>query len=265
MPASSDALVRPPLARAALPWLALAAALSGVLLDLASHAIAQPWAAPVFASLALSCALWVRSPAVRPIAPALGWVLAALAGVAGALLAAADAARFGRLALPLAVVGLALRTGKPSLGLALGSVWLVPLPHALLRAASPELEGAWLEVARQILGDGARALAPSLRPEDSGLALAWWLAGAGYLRATTNGARILAALRRAIASALAAFPLQVAAILAASAMATANGGSLRTAEIWLHAIAPVALPVAIWIAALAPAIVRARGGPREHR
>ena len=99
-------------------WLAVTAALSPVLIDTVSHVMREPAARPaVFFVLAFAARAWT-SPPEAPRAPWLGFGLALVAALAAAALAAADWPRFGRLAIPLSALGLAARSGRPTLAIA---------------------------------------------------------------------------------------------------------------------------------------------------
>ncbi|MEZ4218700.1 MAG: hypothetical protein R3E88_19665 [Myxococcota bacterium] len=247
MPTSADERAPSP-PSSAVAGLALAAALSPVLVDLVRHAAANAFATPcLFFAVALVVAA-ARARREPPRAPALGLALAGVAGVAGALLAAADWPRFGRLALPLGVLGLAFRTGRPTPRAAVLAIWLVPLPHFVAALPSPVLERTWLSFADALVAPrGATSI--RLVAEDAGLALAWWLAGAGYARALAVGAKPAHALRLCLGGAIAAFPFQLAAVAAALAIAASPRGGAVAAQTWLHVVVPIAVPALALVAA----------------
>jgi len=222
-------------------WLAVTAALSPVLVDTLRHALHEPAARPaLFFVLALAARAW-RSPRETLRAPWFGFGLALISALAAAALAAADWPRFGRVAIPLCILGLAARGGRPTLPIAAISLWCVPLPSLVIAAASPELETTWLRLASLVTGD-ATPLDFSLQPADGGLGLAWSLAGAGYLRALSLGRSGVHAVPLCLAGALAALPVQLFAIVGiAFASLSASPASLppETAGWILHEVFPM--------------------------
>ncbi|MEE3331031.1 MAG: hypothetical protein VX246_09195 [Myxococcota bacterium] len=194
-------------------WLAVTAALSPVLVDTVTHALRDPAARPaLFFALAFAARAWT-SPRETPRSSWFGFGLALVAALAAAALAAADWPRFGRLAIPLCALGLSARGGRPTLAVAGIALWCVPLPSLIVDAASPGLETTWLRLAG-LVTPKATSLGFSLIPADGGLALAWSLAGAGYLRALSLGRTGVHALPLCLAGALAALPIQLFAIVA---------------------------------------------------
>jgi hypothetical protein len=216
---------------ASLAWIALAAALSPLLVDLAQHWIDEPWALPsaAFLPLWLRCAYTDASPP-RPRWDGYAWLALALAlevvAVGGGM------PRYGRPAVPLAVLGLARVLGHPTPARALVALWLVPVPWVLQQASQPALEA--------LLGAGVAALGLPLRVDreadalagaagvlpvsaaDSGLALAGLLAGLGWYAAASSGASLRAAACAALRRAALAPALQAAVWAAAIALLSAG-------------------------------------------
>lgn len=215
-------------------WVALAAALSASLIDLAIHVGATSWARGtlIFPLLFAYCAARDTSPQ----RPSRDGLLPLVLGVALSLVAVGGGmARVGRPGIALAVIGLARLTGRPSLGVALLSIWWIPLPTQIIEALAPGLEAAAAHVAAQVataLGvasqiDARHAgaiwlVAPAGRlelfPSDAGLALAWSFAGLGWFVAVRRQAPLAAAARVALGWLVVALPLQLVALAIACAV-----------------------------------------------
>ncbi|MGH0037024.1 MAG: hypothetical protein ACQGVK_18520 [Myxococcota bacterium] len=219
-------------------WAALALALSPVVFELASE---LPETRFGWSLLLAPLLLWrAERTAGGPSAPApaaLGWgfIVVALAlellGLAGDLLFAAG------LAIPVAVLGMALATGRPSPQHAVLLFWLVPIPTAAHLLGTPRLEsavallGAWpwqvvgvpLEVAGPLIRLGGGLL--EVTPYHDGLHLAVLLAGIGWYAGVRRCEGLLGAARCAAAGALLALPGQaLAAVVAAGLLAAGLGG-----------------------------------------
>jgi hypothetical protein len=204
-------------------WVALAICFSPVLVDLARHFAAEPWAmyALLFPPLLAWCVLCERpdaSSARTGAALLVIGLLVELVAVGGGVV------RLGRLGLPLAVIGMSRAFGLLSARAALLSAWWVPLPHAVISLPSPALETAWLHVAAWPLhlvgadlavegssvGAGAGEL--TLSASEGGLPLAALLSGLGWYASVRLGEGFWRCVQRAAIWALIAFPLQVAAL-----------------------------------------------------
>ncbi len=216
-------------------WIALAAALSPLLVDLAVHEATNEWArgAAIFPLLLAYCA-W-RDPA--PPRPARDGLVLLVLGVAIAFIGVGGGMpRAGRPGLALSVIGLARMTGRPSLRVALLALWMIPLPTQIIEAFAPGLDALVANVAAHVataLGvaahvDASRVFALwlvvpagrlALFPGDGGLALAWSFAGLGWFVALRREASLTAAAQSALRWMLAAFPLQATALALASAIA----------------------------------------------
>jgi hypothetical protein len=204
-------------------WLALATCFSPVLVDLAWHLAAEPWAlyVLVFPPLLARCALREQpgAPSVRT-----GAALLAIGLVIELVAVGGGVVRLGRLGLPLAAIGLGRAFGLLSPRAALFSLWWVPVPQAVISLPSPALETAWLQVAAwplNLLGadvavenalarTGAGELA--LSAPAGGLPLAALLSGLGWYFSARLGAKLSRCARRAATWAVLAFPIQVAAV-----------------------------------------------------
>lgn len=233
--AGSDAAPRPTL----LPWLALLVAFSPVIVDLAGHQLANPWARyALWFPLLLALCIGARSgpvPARRVGALLLG------AGLALELFGVfAGAVRLGRPGLVLGAIGTGLCFGLARPRELLLAIFAIPVPAALMRAVSPALPEALLAVATLPLdSDGGLGLGFA----DSGLPLVALLAGLSWyhsLRARLPWPRAVA---RAALWALLGLPLQVA-ILAVAAAGLTLGIDAATA--WpLHASWLLVAPIGI--------------------
>lgn len=226
-----------------LPWLALAVALSPVLAEWAGHLAEEPRARAALAGpLFLACA-WSG----RNAGP--GWLGAVLLSGALTLEAVALLAgpiAIGRLALPLALCGMALWAGAPSLRVALLSLWAVPIPHTLFWAVSPALEALVLKVAAEpvrllggsVLVEGYRAIVPGseliLRPGQGGVVTAFILSGAAWLWAVRRGHGLLRAAVAALAGLALGVPAQTALVTVAVALGSQGNPDLANAVL-VHA------------------------------
>jgi len=224
-----------------LVWSAFVIAFSPLLLDLFRHVLAHPWAGYglLFAVIlvTLACREPSRGPSHRD-----GYALLAAALVLQAVAVGGGFARWGRLAIPLGVMGLARLLGRPSPRVAALAFWAVPLPNFIAAAGSPLLERLWLEGAVMLLApfativvEGTKATAPrgvlALDAVSGGLALAALLSGLGWVSALHAWRGVGSALRTASLWGLAALPLQALCVLVALALSVA--GAPRAAQAWL--------------------------------
>jgi hypothetical protein len=184
--------------------------------DLARHLSAEPWAryALLFPGLFAWCALRTRGPVAASRSGAL-WIAAAVA--LQTLAIAGGVPRYGRPALPLALIGGARLLGLAPLRIALLPLLAIPIPTALVSVPSPALERIWLGLVAPWLDAGALI---SLRDPavmatggtlilihaDAGLPLAALLAGLAWYAGArlgwspvTTAAALLAALPTALA------------------------------------------------------------------
>jgi hypothetical protein len=214
-------------------WLGLGVAFSPVLLDLAEHLVAHPWtrSASIFPVL---LALAIRSNGGGVATKRLVWICVVLGVVIELIAASGGVLRLGRVGLVVAAFGILCGAGSARPSVALLLVWCVPLPSALMRIASPQLETTWGAAAAALLpgvtldpatsgpmlvanGQALRLTAP-----DAGLALGFGLAGLGWFAAVMvrrEGAR---AVGRALGWGIAIMPVQVA-LLAIGGLALAAG------------------------------------------
>ena len=216
-------------------WIALAAALSPLLVDLAAHEAGNVWArgAAIFPLLLAYCAWRDTSP---PLPSRDGLVLLVL-GVAVAFVGVGGGMpRVGRPGIALSVIGLARMTGRPSLRCALLALWVIPFPTQIIEALAPGLDAVVANLSAHVataLGVAAHVDAShvvalwlvvpagrlELFPGDGGVALAWTFAGLGWFVAVRSEATLTEAARIALRWMVAALPLQAAALALACAMA----------------------------------------------
>ena len=221
-------------------WVALAVALSPALTELIRHWVREPWAreSAVFVPLAIASA--VADPSwSRPHGA--GWLLVA-AGIALALFGSAGGlAAIGRLAIPLAVIGMALATGHPAARIALIALFVVPVPFSIVSVISLAGERVVVQLAVQaarllgadwVAGGGTIGTAAGelrLRAPDLGLPLAHLLAGMGYCTGIASGASALRSGSRGLLWAAWALPAQVLALVVSSGMLAVAGANAARA------------------------------------
>ena len=220
--------------------LALVLALSPILREFAGHVLDQPWTAY---ALPFPFLLWhaaARSPREAPRWSAgLGWIAAAL--VLELIAVGGGVPRMGRPAIALAVIGWLRVTGLAPLPVALLALWLIPLPKAVSALASPGLERTWQEIALRIVPDAGRF---PVAHWDGGVRIVAMAAGLGWWAAVRQGGDVAAAFRRAAAFGALGLPLQVVAMILATALV--SFGHLEAAHLWLlHGV---------WIVTLAGAL-----------
>lgn len=192
-PMQPKAVLRAP-NQSALPTYLLASgllfALSPVLYDWALHVVEEPAARyaamfPLLFLFGLS-----RTEKIRGRADGYLWLL--LAGLVAVICIGGGFTRFGRLAVPLAVIGLCRASGLASFRGACLMLWFVPLPHFVQALAWPEGAVLWFQLGISMLSPldmrlmveppavaafGSRIL---LQPVDSGLSLMVMLSGLAY-------------------------------------------------------------------------------------
>jgi hypothetical protein len=260
-------------AAAGLAALALAAALSPVLVELARHLAAEPAARyvllfpPLFARAAARDLRGGSASRGRG-----GWLLLG-AGLALELLAfGGGMPKLARPALPLAVIGLCRALGLCAPRTALLAIFFVPVPYAACSFASPALERLWfgaavallrpagaevaIEASRDFLFDVAGAGGSlAVRSWDGGLPLAVLAAGLAWYGSLPAGS-----LRRTGLAALAGLGLQAPIALAAVALLAAGhagaGAAVRDHAFWAvalvglvcaeRAVGPARAPAARW-------------------
>lgn len=224
-----------------LVWSAFVIAFSPLLLDLFRHVLAHPWAGYGLLFVVLLVARAYREPS-RGLSHRDGYVLLAAALVLQAVAVGGGFARWGRLAIPLGVMGLARLLGRPSPRVAALAFWAVPLPNFIAAVGSPLLERSWLEGAATLLApfvtivvEGTKATAPGgvlmLDAVSGGLPLLALLSGLGWVSALDPWRGAGSALRTAVLWSLAALPLQALCVLAALVLTVA--GAPRAAQAWL--------------------------------
>lgn len=228
-------------------WLALAAATSPVILDLLQHWIAEPWAR-YSAIFALPLVVAATTPSeVGPRRSGYLWLGLAIAVELVAVGAAIP--RVGRPSLPLAILGAFRLLGVGSLRAWVLALWLIPVPHYLLRFGSPELERVYLELAvalwqafgatLELAGSTVRAASGELelRAWDAGLPLCALISGLVWWAALRRGTPIGRTVVRAGLGGLVALPVQALGVSLAvgclAAGAPRVGRALLGHGLWL--------------------------------
>lgn len=233
------------------PWLALLAAFSPVLVDLARNLAEDPKVrVTLLAPLLLLLALRER-PAEAAPSQRDGAVAIAI-GVALEMLGIATRSwSIARLGLPVAALGLARWMGRPP-GVSMALLFFaIPLPDSVVSLPSPALEAALARAAAAILrvpgasveAIGLSLVAPAgridLLPVDGGASLAVALGALGWYSAARVGAGVGLAVLRAALACLLAMPLQLLALLVTGVLLAVG---LRDAgELWLRQGAWIAL------------------------
>ena len=192
--------------------------------DLAAHFAREPWSryALVFPLLFLWCALHEG----RPSASRSGLLWIGAGALIQGLALAGGVLRFGRHALPLAILGAVRLLGMARLRTALLLMACVPLPSSVASLASPTGERAWLFLAAPALGPGAhlsyaeRSVTGvtgtlALRHADAGLVLASLALGLAWYAGIRLGWGAAATAAALAAGALAAVALQALATVSA--------------------------------------------------
>jgi len=222
-------------------WTAFLVAFSPIFFDVAEHARQQPWAAWSLV-FALLLAVLARRDFSREERNRAGYVLLGLALLLEAFAIVGGPMRWGRLAIPLGVFGLARILGRPSQGVAALACWTVPVPWAIVSRGSPLLEYIWLRLAAATLSSFApisvhrgSAAWPggtlSLDPSDGGLPLMALLSGVGWIYSLQGGCGLSRSLRTVAVWGHAGRPMQMVAVLIALALAV--GGKAEAARAWL--------------------------------
>jgi hypothetical protein len=242
-----------------MPWLGLSAAFSPVLAGMAKTFWEIPPSrpallAPVLLVLALTRIPMDPAPARRD--GLLGLVLGLLLALFGV---AAETEFIARIGLPVAALGLARYLGRPNPRTLALLLFALPLPGTLLMMASPGLErtlgkltllvteglGAPLElVGRTLVGTAGRI---ELDPPVNGLALVPMLAGLGWYASIRVGADLWTGVKRVLAFAALALPLQLAGLVVAAGLLW--GGSSDSGKLWLsHGLwLTIAVSGLVWV------------------
>jgi len=247
-------------------WIALAAALSPVLVDLARHWSSTPWSrySLVFPILFVAR---IRSEPSRPSPARDGWAWIAAALALELVAVAGGVTKLGRAALPLAVWGGCRLYGLTGPATVVLVAFAVPVPHGLNELASPALETGLAHGAARVarlLGAAPQVLDPpqlvvgrealALTPADGGLPVVALLAGLGWHAGLVLREGAVACARRALSWAALGIPLQAVALTGAVALTAVSGASAARALL-THAVWPA---VAIAGLARARALARAR-------
>jgi len=233
-------------------WAATTVAFSPVLVDLARHALEQPWALYPVAFWLLFIQETRRAEGAAPRVIT-GMVLIAVGLILELLMLRAGWPRMARPGWLAAAFAVCLLVGRPSLRTATLILWWIPLPHAVAALASPALEtwiatpAAWLlelsgmtarleQDGRAVFLQLADATLP-IRGPDAGIPLAALLFGFGWHDALRRGSTICLGLRRALLGGLLALPLQTAFIGLAAFLAAF--GAPDAGRAWLDYCVPV--------------------------
>jgi len=226
-------------------WAALGAALSPALADLLEHLAGEPPDRYVVVAAVLIAASLGGAGATTPRSsprPALGLTVLAAAVLLELLGIASGSWSIARLAIPIAVLGMALSGGPLSPPVALLAFGLIPVPNFIVTVGTPEVESAlarWLagavgpvveiEAAGPLLRSAGGRL--ELQPHDGPLRLAIVLAMLGWYAALRRREAWPAGLVRAVAFASGSLLLQPLALLLAVALLAA--GAPAAAVVWL--------------------------------
>jgi len=224
--------------RELLLWGLLGLAASPVLVDTVRHFAGTPWASYCLVFWALFVRELLRKP-VDVYPRGVGWLLVAAGIGIELVMVQAGWPRMGRPGVALAMLGMALGLGHPRPVVALLALWAVPLPSFAANLASPGLERLLFSLAGFVLAPLGIALEVVLpHPDetlatvgsrempvfgaDGGLYLAALLAGLAFYTAVRAQLRPIPLLRRMIAWAALALPIQLAAVIAACAILAAG-------------------------------------------
>ncbi len=235
--ATMAAAPRFPLGAGLVLWSLLLLALFPVFLDIGDHFLREPWTRySLLFPLLLGWAVLLEPPACPRSRTGILWLTAGLG--LGVLAVAGDVIRLGRPGVALAVIGLCRLTGVARLPVALLALWAVPLPHFLVTAARPAVDGLLLAV-----GGSPEGLAVT----DTGLNLVALLSGLGWFRGARGGGGLARCLRSALLWAAAALP--VAALAVGLGALLVAQGELGGARLWLDHGAWIAVALGGLVAA----------------
>jgi hypothetical protein len=227
----------------------LAFGLSAALVEWAIHIAATP---EVAYALAFPPLLLVAARAVPPTAPdrtaGLLWIVGALAVELFSF--AADLERFGRLSIPMGIIGFLRFTGAASLAPAALAFFVVPIPKVISGAFGLEL--VWQAFAEALLGTPNPPL--QLGPWDSGLRLVAMFAGLGWYSDARTGGSWQGAFRRGAQLAMLGLPVQLAAVIAAFGLANAGAPGLAR-QLLVHGV---------WLIATALTVMSLELGKRQE-
>jgi len=206
---AGGAPARQPLLSNAVLLCAVGFAFSPVIVDLARHLVADPWSRYSAIFLPLLVVTAAREETTPPPHRA-GYAWLVL-GLAIALIAVAGGEpRFGRVGLPLGIIGLCRARGFGSWRTLPLAFWIVPIPNALNSLGSPEIETLYLRLAAAVTGvfgstiaiEQATASAGGavleLSGADAGLSLVALLSGLGWYASLRARSDLLACLARAL-------------------------------------------------------------------
>ncbi len=247
------------------PWLALMAAFSPVLVDLAHNLAGFPedrvtLLAPLLLLLAIR-----RNGAVQLAGRRDGVVAIAIGAALQMLGIIAESWSIARLGLPVAALGLARWRGRPRLVVMALLFFVIPLPDSVVSLPSPALETAAARVTSALLrsvGVPVEAIGFSLvtaaeqialRPESCGTSLAFAFTALGWSSAAVARLDIRRSAFRAALCSLLAVPVQLLVLLLAGALLAR--GLADAAEFWLYRVA--------WILASVVGLAWIHWGPKS--
>jgi hypothetical protein len=202
------------------------------LVEWATHIANEPATAYalVFPLLLLTAA---RSTPPTPPDRVAGLLWIAAAAAVEAIAFGGGIERFGRLAIPLGIIGYLRFTGAAALAPAALAFFIVPVPHTL--AGIAPLEAVWRAFAEFLLGPAGPGL--ELDAWDSGLRLVALFAGLGWYLDARSGGSWRGAFRRGAQLAMIGLPAQLAAVVLAVALARAGAvgaaRALLTHGVWI--------------------------------
>ncbi len=197
--------------------LGLLAGLWPALAEWAMHIAEQPAAAYALVFPLLLLAAARTTPPTEPDrATGLLWIAAAAAVEVVAFGGGIE--RFGRLAIPLGIVGYLRFTGAAAMAPAALAFFIVPVPHAVVSLAP--LEAVWRAFAEFIVGSAGAEL--RLDAWDSGVRLVALFAGLGWYFDARSGGTWHGALRRGAQLAMLGLPVQLGFVVAAVALSGAG-------------------------------------------
>jgi len=250
-----------------LPWLALGVALSPALMELGRHLGAHPWSRYVLVPLLMLA--WSASRAEPPApAPSPASSARRLSLGAALLLCAlvlefwglfAGPPQVARLSLPVGFLGMACWVGRPPLGSALLSIWLVPVPYFLVRSLAPALLPVMQGLSSVVLGAfGSDDAVVALERQDGGLLMAALLSSIGWFGALGRGSSLPGCALSAGLWGACGFAVQWLAIIVGALVF--GQGETPGGRVWLDQGAPALVA----LCALAFTAWRATAAPRSY-
>jgi hypothetical protein len=207
---------------------ALLLGLSPVLREWALHLLTEPATRYVLLSLVLLVhAVWHAPREPARLGAGLPWIVAAI--LVELVASAGGLDRYGRLALPLGIVGGLRATGLAPTRVAALAFFIVPVPRFLAQLALLDPQRWWAGFAETLVPGSAEPL--GLDHWDSGMRLAGLLAGLGWFAGLRLGDTGRALFLRSGGFALSAVVFQAVGVALAAALCAA--GATGLARAWL--------------------------------